>query len=110
MEEYYNSLEELIYYIKNSKEYKTCIELKKQMKDNSTITELVKKIKDTQKKYIKSGYDSKIKEELDLMNNKPESIPIYNIYSNNLEIVNEKIEYVKDYLNQYFDKLLNENI
>lgn len=108
MEEYYKSLEEVIKCIKESKEYKTCLELKDKMKDNSTITDLVKKIKDTQKKYIRSGYDSKIKEELDLMNDKLESIPIYSIYYKNLEIVNERIEYVKDYLNQYFDKLLND--
>jgi len=108
MEEYYKSLEDVINCISNSKEYKKCIELKMLMKDNSTITELVKKIKDTQKKYIKSNYDSSIKKELDSYKKELESIPIYSIYSQNLEVVNEKIEYVKDYLNNYFNKLLNE--
>ena len=108
MEEYYKSLEELISCISNSKEYKKCLELKEQMKDNSTITELIKKIKDTQKKYIKSNYDSKIKEELDQYKERLESIPIYYIYNQELELVNQKIEYIKDSLNDYFNKLLND--
>lgn len=108
MEEYYKSLEEVISCISNSKEYKKCIELKEQMSNNSNITDLVKKIKDTQKKYIKSNYDSKIKNELDSLNKQLEEIPIYSIYSQNLEVVNEKIEYVKGYLNDYFNKLLND--
>lgn len=103
-----SKLDEVISCIKESKEYKKCIELKKQMDSNEEIVELVKKIKTLQKKYIKSNYDSSIKNELDELEEKLENIPIYNIYLKNLEEVNKMIDYVKDSLNDYFYKLLNE--
>ena len=108
MEKVYNALEEVIQSITNSKDYKICMELKKQMKSNEEINSLIKKIKETQKKYIKSNYDEKWKEELDTLEEKLFSIPIYNEYNHHLEKVNEKINYVRDSLNDYFYKLLNE--
>ena len=84
-----------------------CISIQEQMKDHSTITELIKNVKSTQKKYIKSGYDSKIKKELDSYQEQLLDIPIYSIYLKNLELVNERIEFVKDSLNDYFYHLLN---
>ena len=46
--------------------------------------------------------------ELDEVKNKLNEIPIYVIYNQNLEKVNEMINLVKDELNTYFDNLLNE--
>ena len=66
------------------------------------------KIKNLQKKYIRSGYDSSIKSELDKLNEELFNIPIYKIYLDNLEVVNQKLDYVKDSLNDYFYKLFNE--
>lgn len=106
MEELNKCLEEVINCIINSKEYKLCIELKKKMEDNAHINELVKNIKKLQKDYIRNK-DEKIKKELDLLEQELNSIPIYHIYNDNLEVVNNKILYVKDILNNYFDNLLN---
>jgi len=106
MEELNKSIDDVINTIINSKEYKTCLELKDRMSDNTHIIELVNKIKTLQKKYIKSQ-DKDIKKELDLLEQELNSIPIYHIYNINLEIVNNKILYVKDTLNNYFDNLLN---
>ena len=64
--------------------------------------------KNLQKKYIRSGYDSSIKSELDKLNEELFNIPIYKIYLDNLEVVNQKLDYVKDSLNDYFYKLFNE--
>lgn len=100
-------LDEVVSVIKNSKEYKTCIDLKKQMDDNEDINSLVKKIKILQKKYIRTN-DKDIKSELDSLEKELNEIPIYHIYMDNLEKVNEMINYVKDELNDYFDLLLNE--
>lgn len=108
MENLYKALDEVILCIKESEEYKMSISLKEKMENNEEIKELVNNVKDLQKKYVKSNYDVKIKKELDVVNDRLEEIPIYNIYLSNLEKVNEKIEYVKDSLNDYFYKLLNE--
>ena len=107
MEDLYKSLDEVIKCIKDSPEYNKCKELKNKMKNNNEITELVKKTKKLQKDLIKTN-DNNIKEELDKCNNRLNEIPIYYIYNENLKLVNEKIEYVKDRLNDYFYKLFNE--
>ena len=106
MEELNRNLDEVVNCIKNSKEYKKCIELKEKMDTNDEINSLVKEIKLKQKKYIRSN-DSNILEELKLLEDKLNNIPIYHIYLENLEEVNNMINYVKDELNDYFDKLLN---
>ena len=107
MEDLYNSLDEVINCIKDSPEYIKCNELKKKMSNNKEITELVNKTKKLQKEFIKTN-DKNIKEELDSCNDRLNEIPIYYIYNENLKLVNEKIEYVKDSLNDYFYKLFNE--
>ena len=106
MEELNNSLDEVIDYIKNTKEYKMCITLKEQMSDNDNLNSIINKIKRLQKQYIRTN-DSKIKDELTLLENELNEIPIYVIYNQNLNRVNEMINYVKERLNSYFDQLLN---
>ena len=106
MEEFQNSLDEVVKCIKESKEYKNCIDLKKKMDTNEDIKRIVKEIKIKQKEYIKTN-DLNIKNRLDELEKELDSIPIYHIYLSNLEKVNEMINYVKDELNEYFDLLLN---
>ena len=107
MENFYNNLEELIDYIKNTIEYKKCLELKSKMRSNSDINSLIENIKNLQKKYIKSNYDSDIKLELDKLNDELNNIPLYITYSENLEKVNQMISYVNDELTDYFYKIFN---
>ena len=107
MENVFNALDDVIQCISSSSEYKKCISLKKQMEDNEEVLQLIDCVKKTQKKYIRSGYQESIKQELDLYTKKLEDIPIYHIYQDSLEKVNEMINYVKDSLNEYFDQLLN---
>ena len=106
MEKLNKSLDEVVLCIKNSKEYKKCIELKEKMKSNDEINSLVKEIKLKQKKYIRTN-DSNILSELNELEERLNCIPIYNVYTKNLEKVNEYINYVKDELNDYFIELLN---
>ncbi len=108
MEELYKALDEVIYYITDSKEYKLCLELKDRMSSNSDINDKIVKIKKLQKEYIKSNYDEAKKQELDKINEELLKIPIYKVYLDNLEVVNQMIDYVKDSLNDYFYKLFNE--
>ena len=107
MENFYNNLDDLINYIKNTIEYKKCLELKSRMSSNSDINSLIINIKDLQKKYIKSNYDLNIKLELDRLNEELNNIPIYITYRENLEKVNQMISYVNDELTDYFYKVLN---
>ena len=107
MEKVYKSLEEVINEIKNSSEYQEVLDIKEKMNENEELVELIEKVKELQKKYVRTNFDSNIKEELDRVENKLNEIPIYNIYLEKLESVNNKINYVKDSLNDYFDKLLN---
>lgn len=107
MEKVSKALDLVIDCIINSNEYKKCISLKEKMSNNEEITDLINNIKDTQKKYIRSGYSESIKKELDSYEEKLLSIPIYFEYNNSLEKVNEMINCVKDTMNDYFDKLLN---
>lgn len=99
-------LEEVINTIINSDDYKSCIQLKEKMSTNKEICELVDKIKVLQKKYVRENGEE-VLEELKLLEERLNEIPIYVIYMQHLEKVNEMINYVKDELNDYFYKVLN---
>lgn len=107
MEELYKSLEDVIECIIQSSEYQECITIKKKMEANQELMMMIKDIKKLQKKYVQSNYSNSVKEELDELEGKLNTIPIYVIYLQKLEIINEKIEYVKDSLNDYFNSLMN---
>ena len=85
MEKVYKSLEEVINEIKNSSEYKEVLDIKEKMNENEELVELIEKVKELQKKYVRTNFDSNIKEELDRVENKLNEIPIYNIYLESFE-------------------------
>lgn len=107
MDELYKALDDVIKCIVESREYQNCISIQNKMKDNVELNDYINKVKKYQKEYVRSGYDKDIKKKLDLINNKLKEIPIYVVYLQNLEIVNQKIELVKDSLNDYFEMLFN---
>ena len=91
------ALNDVIDCIKNSPEYIECIELKKKMDGNEEITKLIKDIKLLQKKLLRTD-SIEVQEELDSK-----------INNQKLNVINEKISYVNDELNDYFYKVLNED-
>ena len=99
-------LDEVINTIINSDDCKSCIQLKEKMSTNKEICGLVDKIKVLQKKYVRENGEE-VLEELKLLEERLNEIPIYVIYMQHLEKVNEMINYVKDELNDYFYKVLN---
>ena len=107
MEELYKAIDEVTQCIVHSVEYQKCLKIKEQMSKNEELITMIQKIKILQKKYIRSHYDDSIKQELKHLEQELNQIPIYVIYLQNLDIVNQKIEYVKDSLNDYFYHLLN---
>ena len=102
------ALKDLVDTIINSDEYKTCIEIKCKMKNNSYIMQKINKIKALQKKYIRCP-SVDIETELNLLETELNEIPLYFAYSQNLEKINLRISYINDELNDYFFKLLNED-
>lgn len=100
------ALNEVINTIINSDDYKKCIELKNTMSSNEKLVSLIEKIKKLQKKYVNTN-DQEILAELEKLEEELNNIPIYVIYMQYLEKVNEKIEFVKDELNNYFYEVLN---
>ena len=108
MENVYQAIDEVISCIVESADYQNCLSYQEKMKDNPEITTLIQKVKDTQKKYVKSGYAPSILEELETYQKQLDEIPIYKMYQQSLDRVNEMISYVRESLNQYFSSLLNE--
>lgn len=107
MEELDRAIDEIISCIKESKDYKKCLELKEKMDNNDELKKLVEEVKNLQKKYIKSNYDDNIKRELDALEEKLNAIPIYVVYNQYLNKVNENISIINDRLNDYFYNLFN---
>ena len=103
-----NSVDDLINYIVNTEEYKSCIRYKEELNNDISIKDKVSKIKRLQKEFVKSN-DSKIKREIDILDKELNNIDLFCKYNHNLEIINNMINYVKDELNDYFSKLFNEN-
>lgn len=103
-----DAINDIIKCIICSDEYKKCMELKEKMSKNEELVKLVEQVKNKQKQYVKSNYDENIKDELKLLEDRLNEIPIYVVYLQNLEKVNHKISFVKDELNDYFYNLLNE--
>ena len=102
--------DDLVKYIKDQKEYKRCIHLKKIMKDDLELMQLIDKVKKAQKEYIKSGYDKNKLEKLDALNKELEKYPIYFDYNNNLKIINDKINTLVTEINEYFDSVISFDI
>lgn len=104
---FYKAVDELVLSIKDSYDYQKCIKLKEQMALNEEIKSLVNEIKIKQKKYVREEKEELLVE-IESLNKRLLDIPIYVIYMQHLAKVNWMIDFVKDDLNNYFDKLLNE--
>lgn len=92
--------------ITESLEFKECIRLKEKMDKSSEIKELVAEVKKLQKQLIKTE-DPLVREELENVQDRLNNIPLYDSYQKQLTLVNQKIEIIKDELNDYFYKVVN---
>ena len=88
-----NSIDELVNYIINTKEYKDCIKYKKEMENDKDILDKVNSIKKLQKEFVRSN-NSDIKDKLDLLEEELNNNDLYTKYNQNLEVVNQMICYV----------------
>ncbi|MDO5393551.1 MAG: YlbF family regulator [Mycoplasmatota bacterium] len=97
---------EIVSSITGSEEFKECIRLKEKMDKSDEIKELVAKVKKLQKQLIKTA-DPEIREELEKVQERLDSIPLYDSYKKKLALVNQQIELIKDDLNDYFYRVVN---
>lgn len=102
------AINDVIYCITNSDDYKKCILIKNQMSCNEELVSLIELIKSKQKDFIRSGDSESSKNELDDLNKKLNSYPIYVEYLKSLDKVNAMIDIVHDDLNNYFYNIFNE--
>ena len=101
------ALDDIITYIKGKEEYQSCQRLKKKMQENKELTNMIDKVRVKQKEYIRSSQDEKVKKELDNLTKELEKFPLYLEYNNNLKVINNDIELLKESLNGYFDDIIN---
>ncbi len=105
MEKLDKALDELVSTIEGTKEYQNCLSIRDKMRQDEEICSYIERIKKLQKKVVQSNYDDSCFKELNEVQKELEMIPIYQIYLQNLEEVNQMIEVMKDSLNEYFDHL-----
>lgn len=108
MENVYKQLDRVINTIKDSDDYKKCIEIKNKMNNNTELVEMIERVKKLQKKIVNNPDSIDLENEYNELNNKLNDIPIYHDYLYYLDRVNEMIIYVKDSLNDYFVEIINE--
>ncbi len=99
-------LEDVVASITDSFEFKECIRLKEKMNKSDEIKELVAEVKRLQKQLIKTG-DDEVRMKLEKVQGRLNNIPLYDTYQKKLALVNEKIEVIKDELNDYFYRVVN---
>ena len=99
---------ELVNAIKENKDYKEYILLREQINSNKEIMSSIDKVKEIQKKYVKSAYlDKNIKQELDNELKKLESIPLYREYLIKEKKINNIFINIREGLNVIFENILN---
>ncbi len=105
-----DKLDEIVKYITESSDYKKMIKYKEKVSENKELLDLINEVKSLQKKYIRSKKEENIKKELDSKISLLEKYDEFVIYNYYLDKVNTNLELVKEKINNYFDKLFNEEL
>lgn len=100
------ALDEVISCIISTDEYQKCMQIKEKMSHNLELVGLIEEIKKLQKQYVNTNSEE-VLEKVKELEKKLNDIPIYVIYMQYLDNVNEKISFINDSLNDYFYKLFN---
>lgn len=98
-------IEEVISVIIHSEDYQICLKLREKMEKNFELMQLIDTLKKRQREYVRQGSCSE--EALEAILKELHEIPIYVLYMQHLEKVNQMISYVEEELNDYFYQLCN---
>jgi cell fate (sporulation/competence/biofilm development) regulator YmcA (YheA/YmcA/DUF963 family) len=103
------SFDNLIDIIKDTTIYQEYIHILEQVKKNTDINETVKNIKDIQKKIVNEKYRGNditiLESELERINTKLNSIPLYQDYIESSKILNELVTSITSRLQTYLNDL-----
>lgn len=116
MEKSLNNLEleklnDIINYIKSSKQYKDYIYLHNKLANNKEAISYINEIKKLQKKIVQNQSQNNditiLEEEINILLTKLNTIPLYVDYINKQTELNEFYNYLKNTLDNYFTDLVN---
>lgn len=103
-------LKKIINEISSSGDYQEYLKISEKMKKNKEIITLIEEIKTLQKELVKNEYykkdltiiEKEYNEKLKQLNN----YPLYQSFLEKQEKINDKLKYVKDEIQNFFDEII----
>lgn len=109
-EEIKNKAQKLVDAIKEDKNYKEYMYLRKELKDDEDIMIKIEQIKKLQKEYVKKAYiDKDIELKLEKLNKELEQEKLYKDYLDKEKEINNILININEGLNVMFNNILNRN-
>ena len=100
---------ELVKTIKEDSLYKEYMELRHELKDNKEINDKIEEVKRLQRKYVMGNYqDKEVLDNINTLTKELESIPLYYIYSQKEEALNNNLLLIKEGLSSSFHDIVKE--
>ena len=103
-----DKVDEIIKFIKDTREYQNYISAKKLLEEDEELNKLIAEIKEYQKSIVrglnKKELEDKIQENLDILN----CSPLYLEFNNNFAEVNNLITIFENKINKYFEDVFNQ--
>ena len=98
---------ELTNKIKEDKLYKDYMKLRQELKKDENITKTIDEIKRLQRKYVKANYqDKEALEKINSLTSELEEIPLYAIYQQKEEELNNNLVFIKEGLRDTFSNIV----
>lgn len=98
---------ELTNKIKEDKLYKDYMKLRQELKKDENITKTIDEIKRLQRKYVKANYqDKESLEKINILTSELEEIPLYAIYQQKEEELNNNLVFIKEGLRDTFSNIV----
>ncbi len=100
--------DQLIESIMESKVYKQHLEIREKLAKNKTIMNEIEEIKKLERAYVKSNFENReYKQQMDDKLFRLRQKPLYKVYEQSLEEINDMLSQLKEGLNDTFMDLLN---
>ena len=100
--------QELTNKIKEDKLYKDYMKLRQELKKDENITKTIEEIKLLQRKYVKANYhDKETLAKINNLTNELEKIPLYVIYQQKEENLNNNLVFIKEGLRDTFSSIVD---
>ncbi len=98
---------ELVKTIKEDSLYKEYMELRHELKSNKEINDKIEEVKRLQRKYVKGNYqDKEVLDNINTLTKELESVPLYYIYNQKEEELNNNLLLIKEGLSKTFNEIV----